>query len=367
MSAGHVQRLDRTVEALRAQGLTGLLVGPSADLRWLVGYEALPLERLTLLAVPADGEPFLLVPRLEQARAQACGAGDLVELVAWSETEDPVAIVSRRLGAGDGPRRFAVQDRMWSMFTLRLQAALDDASWVPGSTIMRDLRIRKQPEEIEALRAAGQAIDAVHAQMPDLLRPGRTERDVGRDVAERILDEHDVVNFVIIGSGPNGASPHHETGDRVLERGDAVVVDIGGARGGYCSDSTRNYVLGPATKEYQHLHDVLQRAHRAAVEAVCPGVAAASIDRAARKVIIDAGMGERFIHRTGHGIGLEEHEEPWIVEGNEEPVEAGMAFSVEPGIYVEGRFGARIEDIVVVTDVGVDLLNRRPRDLIVCD
>ncbi len=367
MTASHGQRLDRTTQSLRAQGLTALLVGPSADLRWLVGYEALPLERLTLLVVPAEGDPFLLVPLLERARAEACGAGALVEIVTWSETDDPVAIVARRLAGGRGLQRFAVQDRMWSVFTLRLQAALTDAQWLPGSSVMRDLRIVKQPEEVEALRAAAHAIDAVHAQVADLLRPGRTEREVGRDVAERILDGHDVVNFVIIGSGPNGASPHHETGNRVIERGDAVVVDIGGTRDGYCSDSTRNYVVGHAPPDYRELHDLLSAAQQAAVDAVHPGVTAEAIDRAARRIIDDAGLGERFIHRTGHGIGIEEHEEPWIVEGNGEPVAAGMAFSVEPGIYVEGRFGARIEDIVVVTDDGVDNLNLRSRELVVCD
>ncbi|MEX0836485.1 MAG: M24 family metallopeptidase, partial [Nitriliruptor sp.] len=260
---------------------------------------------------------------------------------------------------------FALQDRLWTSFTLALQAAIGGASWVPGSSVMRDLRLIKTPAEVEALREVGAAIDAVHAVVPDLLRAGRTEAEVGRDIAERILEAHDEVNFVIVASGPNGASPHHETGDRVLEVGDAVVVDIGGTRAGYCSDSTRDYAIGHLPDGYAELHAVLERAQDLAVDAVRPGAPAEAIDAAARDHITAAGYGERFVHRTGHGIGVEEHEEPWIVAGNDEPVAAGMAFSIEPGIYVPGRYGSRIEDIVVVTDTGVERVNHRPREVVV--
>ncbi|MFA9428716.1 M24 family metallopeptidase [Egicoccus sp. AB-alg2] len=361
------QRLERARTAMREAGVDALLIGPSADLRYLVGYHALPLERLTLLVVPAAGEPALVVPTLEAARAQESGADRIAPLRAWDETDDPMALVRDLLheaGAQDG--RLALQDRLWTSFTLQLQAALPAADWVAGSRVMRELRLRKSPEEIQALREVGAAIDAVHAAVPTLLRPGRTEAEVGRDLAELILEDHDEVNFVIVASGPNGASPHHETGERALAPGDAVVVDIGGTRNGYCSDMTRDYVVGHVPDGYAELHTVLEEAQEAAVQAVRPGVSAASIDEAARAVIRDAGYGERFIHRTGHGIGVEEHEEPWIVGGNEEPLTAGMAFSVEPGIYVPDRYGARIEDIVVVTDDGVERVNHRPREIVVC-
>jgi Xaa-Pro aminopeptidase len=360
-------RLDRAQDAMRRRGIDGLLVGPSADLRYLVGYHALPLERLTMLVVPAEGPSHLVVPELEAARAEEAGADRLAELVTWSETEDPIALVRRLLtehGAADGT--LALQDRLWTSFTLELQAALPGARWLPGREVMRRLRLRKSPDEVEALRAAGAAIDAVHAAVPDVLRAGRTEAEVGRDLAELILRDHDEVNFVIVASGPNGASPHHETGDRRIEVGDAVVVDIGGTRAGYCSDMTRDYVIGHAPDGYLDLHAVLEAAQEAAVQAVRPGVTAASIDAAAREVITEAGFGERFIHRTGHGIGVEEHEEPWIVEGNDEPLAPGMAFSVEPGIYVPDRYGARIEDIVVVTEDGVERVNHRPREVLAC-
>ncbi|MTV26918.1 aminopeptidase P family protein [Nitriliruptoraceae bacterium ZYF776] len=367
MPTAATDRLRRAQEALRRRDLDALLVGPSADLRYLVGYHALPLERLTLLVLPAEGAPVLVVPELEAARAHDSGATDHAELVTWGETEDAVAVVVDRLrDAGiAAPAAFAVQDRLWTSFTLGLQDALPGGRWVTGSSVLRDLRMVKGPDEVQALRDVGAAIDAVHAQVPELLAVGRTEAEVGRDIAELILADHDEVNFVIVASGPNGASPHHETGDRVLQAGDAVVVDIGGTRAGYCSDVTRDYALGHVPDGYAELHGALEDAQDAAVAAVRPGVSAASIDAAARERIEAAGYGDRFIHRTGHGIGVEEHEEPWIVAGNDEPLAAGMAFSVEPGIYVPGRYGARIEDIVVVTEDGVERVNHQPRGVVV--
>lgn len=342
--------------------MDALLVGPGADLRWLIGYDALALERLTLLVVPAAGRASLIVPALEAPRAEASGATEHVELVTWDEREDPVPRVAALL---PDARVVAVQDRLWTVFTLRLQEALSASEWVPGSQVVGPLRVRKEPDEVAALRAAGRAIDAVHAEVPRLLRPGRTEAAVGRDIAELIRTEHDEVAFVIVASGPNGASPHHDTGGRELRTGDAVVVDIGGVKDGYCSDMTRNYVLGKPPEGYTEVHEVLQQAQHAAVSAVAPGVAAEEVDATARRVLDDAGLVEYFVHRTGHGIGVEEHEPPWIVAGNEQVLEPGMAFSVEPGVYVPGRYGARIEDIVVVTDGGCERLNHRSHDLTV--
>jgi Xaa-Pro aminopeptidase len=358
-------RIRRVQQLLRERDIDALFVGAGADLRYLTGYHALPLERLTLLVVPAAGDAELVVPELEAPRAKASGAGDLVDVRTFTETDDPFETVAAIVrGAGGDHGTYAVQDRMWTSFTLRLQATLDGRDWLPGSTVMRELRTVKTPDEVAALRRVGRAIDEVHAQVPGLLHEGRTEAEVGRDIAERILAGHDDVNFVIVASGPNGASPHHETGGRVLERGDAVVVDIGGTLDGYCSDMTRNYTVGPAPDGYRELHDVLLAAQRAAVAAVRPGVPAEEVDRAARDVIAAAGHGDHFVHRTGHGIGVEEHEEPWIVAGNDEPLVAGMTFSVEPGIYVPERYGARIEDIVAVTEDGVERLNVLDRELV---
>ncbi len=358
-------RLARAQQRLRDTDTAALFVGPSADLRWLVGYHALPLERLTLLVVPAEGDPTLVVPELEVPRARASGAGEQVAITSFGEVDDPFDLVAGALDAVPADGRMAVQERLWSMFTLRLQDRFPAASWDTSTHVTGYLRLRKTPDEVAALARVGEAIDDVHARVPDLLRPGRTEAEVGRDIADLIQATHDEVNFVIVGSGPNGASPHHEVGDRVLEHGDAVVVDIGGTLDGYCSDETRNYAVGAAPDGYQDLHDVLQAAQAAAVAAVRPGVTAEAIDRAARQPIVDAGFGDHFIHRTGHGIGVEEHEEPWIVDGNAQALEPGMAFSVEPGIYLPDRHGARIEDIVVVTDDGVQACNHRPHELLV--
>jgi Xaa-Pro aminopeptidase len=171
------------------------------------------------------------------------------------------------------------------------------------------------------------------------------------------------VEFTLVGSGPNGANPHHEFGERVIEEGDMVVLDFGGIVDGYSSDTTRTVHVGEPTDEERKVHEIVQRAQQAGFEAVRPGVACQEIDRAARRVISDAGYGERFIHRTGHGIGLTAHEPPYLVEGEELPLEAGMCFSIEPGIYLPGEFGVRIEDIVAVTEDGGRRLNTTPREL----
>ncbi|CAA9270063.1 MAG: probable Xaa-Pro dipeptidase() [uncultured Corynebacteriales bacterium] len=358
-------RMRRAGEAAGAAGIDALLVTPGPDLFYLTGYAAIALERLTCLVLPADGDPVLVVPTLERPAAEASPVPGLgIEVLDWPETADPYALVASRLGAA---RRTAVDDHMHAAKVLALRAALPGAEQVLAGPVLGPLRARKSAAEVAALRAAGEAIDRVHRRMAEFLRPGRTEREVGRDIAEAIVGAgHVTVEFVIVGSGPNGASPHHELSDRVLRAGETVVVDIGGTTAaGYCSDSTRTYALGGPPADFADYYPVLQAAQAAAVDAVRPGVSAESIDAAARDVIAAAGYGEAFVHRTGHGIGLEAHEDPYIVAGNDLPLEPGMAFSVEPGIYLPGRHGARIEDIVVVTEDGVERLNRTTRDLVV--
>jgi Xaa-Pro aminopeptidase len=359
------ERIARAGRAAAAAGVDALLLTPGADLRYLSGYDAHPLERLTCLVVRGTAEPVLVVPRLEAPMAADSPAGDLVEIATHGETDDAFALVAALVGAAS---RVGVADRMWAQHVLRLRAAMPATEQVVASTVLRDLRMRKTPGEVEALRQAGEAIDRVHTRMGEWLRPGRTESAVGRDVADAILAEgHVKVNFVIVGSGPNGASPHHHLSEREIQPGDPVVVDIGGTTAdGYCSDCTRTYVAGAdAPADFGRYYGVLQEAQAAAVAAVRPGVTAAAVDAVARDLIGGAGYGEFFIHRTGHGIGLEEHEEPYIVAGNDLPLEPGMAFSIEPGIYVPGRHGARIEDIVVVTDDGVEALDAVPHDAVV--
>lgn len=351
-------RLVQASERTAAAGLDALLVTPGADLRYLTGYAALPLERLTCLVVRSTGDPILVVPRLERPAAAASPAGRTgLEVLSWDETDDPYGLVASLL---PGARRVAVDDQMWAAKVLGLRAAMPGAEQTLAGGVLGAMRMRKAPAEVAALREAASAIDRVHAQMERWLRPGRTEREVGADITEAVRAAgHESVDFVIVGSGPNGASPHHELSDRVVEAGDPVVVDIGGTTAaGYCSDSTRTYCVGDPPEDLLAYYEVLQRAQAAAVDSVRPGVTCASVDEAARQVIRDGGYGEEFIHRTGHGIGLETHEDPYIVAGNDLPLEPGMAFSVEPGIYLAGRHGARIEDIVVCTADGVEALNR---------
>jgi Xaa-Pro aminopeptidase len=362
-------RLQRAADATAQAGLDGLVIGAGADLRYLTGYHAPPLERLTALVLPARGSAALVVPNLEKARAEGSPAAKLgIEIVGWDETDDPFALAASLLTAAVGgqPAAVGVADRMWAVHALALADALPGAKQTAAGVVLRELRMRKTPPEVEALRTAGAAIDRVHERVGEWLRPGRTEREIGRDIADAIVAEgHVTVNFVIVGSGPNGASPHHDLSDRVVQRGDAVVVDIGGTTAeGYCSDETRTYVVGAPPEGFADYYEVLLQGHLAACAAIRPGVTCEQVDAAARDVIAAGGYGEHFIHRTGHGIGLEEHEEPYIVAGNREPLEPGMAFSIEPGIYLPGRHGARIEDIVVCTQEGGERLNLVDRSFV---
>jgi Xaa-Pro aminopeptidase len=363
-------RLARAQEAAASAGVDALVVSPGSDLRYLLGVGGESFERLTCLVLPAAGSsatPTLVVPALERPGFDQVPTVQLgVEVATWVDGQDPYALAASVLGER-AARRVAVTDFMPALHVVGLRGALPEAEQGLAGPVLRELRMRKDDAELAALAAAGEAIDRVHAAMGEWLRAGRTEAQVGADIAAAIVSEgHTTAEFVIVGSGPNGASPHHDVSDRVLERGDVVVVDIGGpVAEGYNSDSTRTYVLGePRDADVASTYLVLERAQQAAVDVVRPGVTASTVDAAARTIISDAGFGENFIHRTGHGIGLDVHEHPYIVGGNDLPLEPGMAFSVEPGIYLPGRWGARIEDIVVVTEHGVASLNNRPHDLV---
>ena len=357
-------RLSRAAAEAERRGLAALLITPSSDYAYLLGYHPPALERLTCLVIPTSGMPSLVLPRLEEplARHKLGDLADEVQLLPWDETDDPSQVVRALLRGTTG--RVGVQDQMWARFVLRLRAALDPIELVEASPSIAALRRIKNPLEIERLRAVAAAADEAMAQITGETLSGRTEADVSHRISELLLAAgHDTADFAIVGSGPNAASPHHEAGQRVIQPGDAVVLDIGGTRADYCSDTTRTAFVGEPPADFVALYEVLREAQAAACEAVAPGVTAQAVDRAARDIIDEAGYGERFFHRTGHGIGMETHEEPYIVSGNLEPLQVGHAFSIEPGIYVAGQWGARIEDIVVCTDAGGERLNRSSRAL----
>ncbi|WP_102145069.1 M24 family metallopeptidase [Mycobacterium hubeiense] len=361
----YARRLQAAATATAQAGLAGLVITPGYDLRYLVGSRAQTFERLTALVLPAEGDPAIVVPRLELASLKESAITELgVAVRDWVDGDDPYRLVAAALGGG--VNKTAVTDSMPALHLLPLADVLG-AVPVLATDVLRRLRMIKDAAEIDALRKAGEAIDRVHQRVPEFLVPGRTEADVAADIAEAIVAEgHSEVAFIIVGSGPHGADPHHECSDRELRAGDIVVVDIGGAyEPGYHSDSTRTYSIGEPDLQVAHRYSVLQRAQRAAVEAVRPGVTAAQVDAAARDVLAAEGLADAFVHRTGHGIGLSVHEEPYIVAGNDLPLEEGMAFSIEPGIYFPGRWGARIEDIVIVTADGALPVNNRPHELMV--
>src|SRR5689334_14118022 len=364
-AAVYERRLAAAAGAAGAAGLAGLVITPGYDLRYLVGSRAQTLERFTALVLPASGDPTVVVPRLELASLKGSAVAELGLAVRdWVDGDNPYDLVDSALGGG--PAATAVTDAMPALHLLQLAEVLGVPP-VLATDVLRTLRMVKEECEVDALRKAGAAIDRVHARVPEFLVPGRTEADVAADIADAIVAEgHSEVAFIIIGSGPHGADPHHECSDRRLQPGYSVVVDIGGPyEPGYNSDSTRTYSIGEPSPEVAQRYSVLQRAQQAAVEAVRPGVTAERVDAVARDVLAEAGLAEAFVHRTGHGIGLSVHEEPYIVAGNDLPLAEGMAFSVEPGIYFPGQWGARIEDIVIVTADGAESVNSRPHELIV--
>jgi D-alanyl-D-alanine dipeptidase len=355
-------RMGRVVTSAVEKGLAGVIVTPGPDLAWLTGYRPTAItERLTMLVLSPETRPTLLVPVLERPDAEAAEGAGSVSLVDWTDGTDPYEVAGPLLRT-DG--EFGISDSAWAMHLLGLQRALPRSRYRSLTECLPMMRAVKDDNELMRLTAAGSAADATYGEIVQRRFAGRRETDVAADLADLLRSfGHEQVDFTVVGSGPNGANPHHEAGDRMIEPGDAVVLDFGGLRYGYGSDTTRTVCVGEPTSEIREVHEVVRLAQQAGVDAVRPGVSCQEIDRAARKVITDAGYGEQFIHRTGHGIGLTTHEPPYMVEGEEQPLVPGMCFSVEPGIYLSGRFGVRIEDIITVTEAGGRRLNNTDHGL----
>jgi D-alanyl-D-alanine dipeptidase len=359
----YLERIERTAAAAQEAGLDAVLVPPSPDLRYLAGYDPPPLERLTVLVIPAGGRaPVLVVPALEHPRARSSPVGDALELRAWRDEDGPSDLVAGLLSsAGD----VAVGDRMWASHVLEIERVCPRVRLIAASRALPDLRAVKEPDELELLGRAARGADEAFDEILEFGLEGRTEAAVSERLGALLREHgHAEVNFTMVGSGPNGASPHHDPTTRRIAAGESVVLDFGGSVGGYCSDLTRTVTVRRTPPEVRDVHEVVRRAQEAAYRTARPGVAAEDVDLAAREVIESAGFGDAFFHRTGHGIGLEEHEPPYIVRGNERRLVPGMCFSIEPGIYLGGRFGVRIEDIVAVTEDGAVRLNNARRELV---
>ncbi|MCG1002700.1 MULTISPECIES: Xaa-Pro peptidase family protein [Halobacterium] len=358
-------RTRRCQQRLRERDASGAVLFPSPNCYYLAGFREEPGERHLFLFVPADGDPAFVAPELydEQLRE----ATWVADVRTWADGEDPTELVAETasdLGMTDG--ELLVDPTMWARFTQDLRAALPDATWGLADDVLAPLRVRKDDAELDALGRAADAADAAIQDVRNLGADavGMTERDLAAFVEDRLAAHGgDGTSFeTIVGSGPNGAKPHHHRSEREIRRGDPVVLDFGTRVDGYPSDQTRTVVFaGDPPEEFERVHDVVREAQQAAVDAVEPGVPAEDVDAAAREVIENAGYGDQFVHRTGHGVGLDVHEEPYIVDGNDRPLEAGMVFSVEPGVYLDGEFGVRIEDLVAVTDDGCRRLNDTPR------
>lgn len=353
-----IERMARARAEMQAAGVDVLLLSLGMDLVYLTGYEAPPLERLTMAVIPVEGESTLVVPALEAPRVVPEPAAFGIR--PWDETEDPVTIVAGLAGPAS---RAAIGDQTWATFVLELQRRMNTTTFVSAGEISTALRLHKSDDEIELLAAAAAGADRVAVRLSAVQFSGRTEAELGRQIAGMLIEEgHEMAGGAIVGSGPNGASPHHRAADRVIERGDAIVVDFGGTHRGYHSDTTRMFYVGEPSAEMKEVHDIVHQAQETGFRAASIGTPAQEVDRATRAVIVDAGYGEYFIHRTGHGIGLDVHEEPYLVEGNTMPLAQGMVFSIEPGIYLPGRFGVRIEDIVAVGAGGPVRLNEASRE-----
>jgi Xaa-Pro aminopeptidase len=363
-------RLAACRVAIAERGLAALALSVGPDLRYLTGFVGEPMERFTLLVVPREGEASLLVPRLEAQKAGATPLASVsaARVVPFDEGDDAAAMVADLLRS-QAAAPIGVSDRLWSMHLLLLQAALPDRRFESAGVVMRELRQVKDADEARLLTLAAQAADRAMDGVCSGHLAGRSEADVSREIRRRLIDEgHDVADFAIVGSGPNSASPHHDAGERIIRDGEPVVLDIGGTRAGYASDTTRTvWVAGEANTapepEFVRVFELVREAQARATSAVRPGVPAEQIDATARTVIAGAGYGDFFTHRVGHGIGLEVHEDPYMVAGNSTALQPGMAFSVEPGVYLPGHWGVRLENIVMCSDAGADVLNRSSLDL----
>ncbi len=358
------ERLTALQRRMQETSVDLAAIGPTANMGYLLGFTPHPDERVCMLLVSRQAAR-IVVPSLNQ---EEVAAHTDLELIGWADADGPQDALRRALTGWPSPHSLAVDGPMRADFLLHLQQAIPTAKTTPVDWLIAPLRQRKSSDEIAALaRAAAQADRAMQAAM-DACQPGVTEAAVAwaTEAAFR-QDGAEAVDFTLIASGPNGAYPHHHSGERRLQEGDAIIIDIGATLEGYKSDITRMVYMGKPSTEFAKAYAAVLEANERARAAIQPGKTAGEIDAVARNLLESGGYGRYFTHRLGHGIGLEVHEPPWIMAGNTAMLEEGMSFSVEPGVYFAGKFGVRIEDIVVVTGSGVRTLTGFDHSLVVKD
>lgn len=357
----YADRMARTADAAAATGIEGVLVAPGPDLVWLTGYRP-AAARPAVLVLAYDRPPTLVVPATAHPDAEAAAGAKALTIVDCPDGEDPYEAVAPMLRAD---RAYAVSDATGALRPRGPRAGTGTGPrYRPLAESLPMMRAVKEEHELERLAAAGAAADAAYEEILCVPFAGRRETEVAADLAALLRRYgHEQVDFTVVCAGPNAADPRHESGDRVIEPGDTVVLEFGGLMRGYGSDTTRTVTVGEPDPQVRAVHGIVRQAQQAAFEAVRPWMPCEEIDRAARKVIADAGYGMEFTHRTGHGIGVTTDEPPYLREGEEQPLVPGMCFSIEPGVYLPGRFGVRIEDIVTVTGSGARRLNNAGREL----
>jgi len=360
-----VSRKDKLTALMREKGVKALVLSPSMNQLYTTGFDTFPGERLLVSVLDEGGEIIFIVPKMYEQEVKEKAIFD--RIISWDDSQDPGKILEVLCSEkGYAGSTVAVEDTMWFIAFDKIYQAFGNARFVKASSIVGELRIHKTADEAEKMRKSSELADKALSKTIPLIRAGMKETEV-RDILEAELKVQGLSGpsfETIIGSGPNSALPHYTAGDRVLQQGDSIVIDFGGLYQGYCSDMTRTIMLGKATEEYREVYETVKEAQKKAVEAVKPGMKASDIDAAARSYITEKGYGAYFIHRTGHGIGMEVHEEPYISDISKSVLEPGMIFSIEPGVYLPGKFGVRIEDLVIVTSTGVEVLNKYTKELI---
>ncbi|MDG1431112.1 MAG: Xaa-Pro peptidase family protein [Yoonia sp.] len=358
-------RITKLRAQMKSEGADLVVLGPSAHLEWLTGMHPHADERPFLLCISASGKAILM-PALEAESARKQTDMTFFE---WSDAEGPrdqFARVLDHINAADA-LNVALDETMRADFAALVEDILPKARRQFSASTIGALRMRKDEDEYRKLKANARTADAALQAAWAVMKPGMSELEVASVIKDSFHAQGVKPLFGIVGASENGAFPHHQAGETKLKAGDAVVMDIGGSRDGYSSDITRMAVLGQPPEGYDEVHEIVDQAVRAALKAARPGVAAKSVDLAARKVITDAGYGEYFVHRTGHGLGTEVHEPPYITAASDTLLEEGMVFSIEPGIYLPGRFGIRLEEIVILRADGPEILSDLPRDLVTID